>query len=422
MKILIAEDDPVSRRILEETLKGWGHEVVAAVNGVEAWGLFEQGGVSFIISDWMMPEMDGAELCRRVRSRESGSYVYFILLTACGASDDLVEGMTAGADDFIVKPFDRRELEVRMRAGIRVIELEHGLLEKSRELAEANTEMETDLRAAAELQRSLLPDAIPDVPGYRFSWYFRPCTFVAGDMLDIFQLDENHWGFYLLDVSGHGVRPALLSVTVSRFLLPIEGQSSMVRYWDPLSRRYEVVPPVEVVASLRRRFPYDQLENLYFTLTYGVLDVRNGEINCIRAGNPNPLVVRADGPTYSFPEGGGAAIGLFPAGIVPDEPIELTLAPGDRLYLYSDGIVEALDSHKGIFSGDRLAETLLRHHAAPIDEATSAAVDMAGRWSGSARFDDDVSILGIECSPVAQPFLASCRTMETPLDVTVGRM
>jgi sigma-B regulation protein RsbU (phosphoserine phosphatase) len=234
-------------------------------------------------------------------------------------------------------------------------------------------------------------------------------------MLDIFQLDETHWGFYLLDVSGHGVRSALLSVTLSRFLLPLEGQSSMVRRWDAELRSYEVVPPLEVVAALRKRFPYDQLENLYFTLTYGVLDVQSSKVSCVRAGNPNPLLVRAEGPMYSFPEGSGAAIGLFPEGIIPDEPIELTLAPGDRLYLYSDGIVEALDSQKKVFSGDRLAETLLRHHTLPIDVATCAAVDAASRWSNSPRFEDDVSILGVEYSLVDQPLMASCSTTEAPI-------
>ena len=136
MKILIAEDALVSRRLLQRHLEAWGHEVVAAVDGAEAWQSFLADEFPIVISDWMMPEMDGLELVRRIRASERPGYVYIILLTARAQTEDLVEGMEAGADDFVAKPFERDELRVRLRAGERIIQLEQTLARQNQELRE----------------------------------------------------------------------------------------------------------------------------------------------------------------------------------------------------------------------------------------------------------------------------------------------
>src|SRR4051794_32711018 len=127
MQVLIAEDDPVSRRLLQNHLGRWGYDVTATADGACAWEAFCQGEFGFVISDWEMPGMDGLELVRRIRSAPDPAYVYTILLTARAQKEDLVEGMEAGADDFICKPFDPEELRVRMRAGERILLLEQTL-------------------------------------------------------------------------------------------------------------------------------------------------------------------------------------------------------------------------------------------------------------------------------------------------------
>jgi signal transduction histidine kinase len=129
MKILIADDDSVSRRILQSYLEKWGYEVTAAHDGAEAWRLFEGSSFPMVITDWIMPEMDGSALLRRIRACQRPGYIYAILLTAKSQKEDIVEGMEAGADDFLTKPFDRDELRVRLRAGERIIRLEHHLRE-----------------------------------------------------------------------------------------------------------------------------------------------------------------------------------------------------------------------------------------------------------------------------------------------------
>jgi signal transduction histidine kinase len=137
MRVLIAEDDPISRRLLQTNLERWGYEVVAAQDGAQAWKLFQEADFPLVISDWMMPEMDGLALIRQIRAHGRSGYVYLLLLTARSEKEDIVEGMEAGADDFLTKPFDRDELRVRLRAGERIIELEQTLEEQNRALREA---------------------------------------------------------------------------------------------------------------------------------------------------------------------------------------------------------------------------------------------------------------------------------------------
>jgi two-component system, NtrC family, sensor kinase len=136
MKVLIAEDDRVSRRLLQGLLERWGYQVVAASDGAEAWRRFQEDEFPLVISDWMMSEMDGLELIRRIRASEQPGYVYAILLTSLSQKKDVVQGMVAGADDFVTKPFDLEELRVRLQAGERVIRLERTLTEQNRVLRE----------------------------------------------------------------------------------------------------------------------------------------------------------------------------------------------------------------------------------------------------------------------------------------------
>ena len=138
MRILIAEDDPVSRLVLTTNLTNWGHEVVTAVNGMEAWRASqEEDAPRLVILDWMMPEMEGPEVCRRIRELPALIPPYIILLTARQGTKEVVEGMQAGADDYLIKPYQRDELQVRVQVGVKMIELQRKLADQIGELQEA---------------------------------------------------------------------------------------------------------------------------------------------------------------------------------------------------------------------------------------------------------------------------------------------
>jgi diguanylate cyclase (GGDEF)-like protein len=130
VKVLIADDDMISRRLLEATLARWGYETIVTHDGVEAWNALQRPTApSLAILDWMMPGMDGVEVCRKIRQREQEPYIYLILLTTKGRKEHLIEGLEAGADDYLTKPFDPHELQVRLRAGKRIVTLQAELIE-----------------------------------------------------------------------------------------------------------------------------------------------------------------------------------------------------------------------------------------------------------------------------------------------------
>jgi sigma-B regulation protein RsbU (phosphoserine phosphatase) len=144
VKILIAEDDLTSRRILEAILGKWGYGVVATSDGLEASeALQKKNAPSLAIVDWMMPGMDGVEFCRRIRQAKTHTPPYIILLTSKGQQDDIVAGLESGANDYIRKPFDRDELRARIRVGERVVELQSALAERVKMLEEALTKIKT---------------------------------------------------------------------------------------------------------------------------------------------------------------------------------------------------------------------------------------------------------------------------------------
>jgi len=158
MRILIADDDPAYRHLLEDTLSRWGYEVVVSRDGNEAWqALQADGAPQLAIVDWLMPEMDGLEVCRKVRKEARGPYTYLILLTSQQRDEDLVLGMEAGADDYITKPLKTDELRVRLNAGKRMIELQNELAARASDLEAANRDLESFSYAVSnDLLKSLM--------------------------------------------------------------------------------------------------------------------------------------------------------------------------------------------------------------------------------------------------------------------------
>jgi sigma-B regulation protein RsbU (phosphoserine phosphatase) len=138
MKVLIADDDLMSRRLLEATLLRWGYDVVTAANGEEAWAALHQPDPpSIMVLDWLMPRQDGIEVCRKVRAHSHLKSAYIILLTSRISKEDLVQGLEAGADDYVTKPFDTAELRARIQVGVRVLELQRALAGRVRDLENA---------------------------------------------------------------------------------------------------------------------------------------------------------------------------------------------------------------------------------------------------------------------------------------------
>ena len=262
-------------------------------------------------------------------------------------------------------------------------------------MQKANERMKSDLEAAAKIQRSLLPKTPPDVPAVRFAWAFKPCDELAGDIFNVFLLDERQIGLYVLDVSGHGVQAALLSVTLNRLLAQMAQGSLQFEEAGGSQRERLLLSPAKVAARLNTEFQMDASPGAvqYFTFLYGILNTQSGYFRYVSAGHPGPLQVRPNGESILHPQG-GFAIGWFPDSTYQESVIELK--PGDRLYLYSDGILEAMNSEDELFGPERLVETFEESQNLTLQGSVEELMECGRRWSGDAGFVDDVSILALE--------------------------
>jgi phosphoserine phosphatase RsbU/P len=398
MKILVVDDEAFSRNVLSAMLRRCGYTVYEAPDGEVAWNVLHDEDIRLVVSDWVMPNLSGIELCRRVRSAGFDHYVYVILCTSKGEIADYIAGMDAGADDFMLKPISSEELRVRVRAGERVLHLERRLADKNRELEDTHTALQgayerikNDVKAAAWIQHNLLPPPNVRAQGVACNWCFRPSSYMSGDILNFFAIDDRHVGFYLLDVSGHGVPAALHSVALSLVLTPDSAHNSPLKKYDADCGEFTVVRPSEVISELNQRF--QARDDKYFTMSYGVLDSRSSLLRVAQAGNPNPVLIHPGGHVRTLSSGG------MPVGLWPDmdfDSVEVPFTRGDRLVLYSDGISECANENHEEFGDARLLEYLSSTADRPLREMLNGLERELESWHGCADFEDDVSLLALE--------------------------
>lgn len=423
MKILVVDDEAWMRRTLSAMLQKWGYEVVEATDGEDAWTLLKRERIGMVICDWVMPRLSGLELCQRLRAADFPNYVYLILLTGKDLTEDLYTAFDAVADDFSNKPVDPKELQVRIKAGERVLRLEQALKAKNAELRRVNEALEAsqarvrrDLEAAAAVQRSLLPASDRTGLPLKLAWAMIPADELAGDIFNFFRLDDRRIGLYLIDVSGHGVPAAMFSVHLAQLLSP----ESQVMAMGPRPAVSDLQPaplgsagsasagtpealesmtsPVDVVTRLNQGFQVHDRNMIYFTMVYCVIDTHSGKGTLCQAGHPYPLVSRRDGRVQTLGEGG------LPVGLLPDaryEAVDFQLGPGDRLLLYSDGVTECFAPDGSAFGLDRLTEALRVARSADLDGAISGIGEALRRWrepapGETAKLNDDISMLAIE--------------------------
>ena len=391
MQILIAEDERITRMSLARQLDSWGHTVVATEDGPLAWERFEAGGFDIVITDWEMPRLSGLELIQRIRASAAASYVYVIMLTGRSDKSDVVRGIEAGADDFVSKPFDKEELRVRLLAGVRIVTLERVLHQQNAELIAANEKIHYGLRAAARVQRSMLPKGNIVTPQVRTAWKYVPSEELAGDAIGLHLIDDRYLVSYVIDVSGHGVPAALLSVCAMNAMEPTAGAASLLRDMTAAGGIGTLQRPATVAAELNRRFRVSDNDGRYLTMILTALDIHTGQFHHTSAGHPPPIVLRGR-TAVPVPDAGG-----FPIGIMDGSEYEQAmtqLEPGDRVFLYSDGLLEQPNpSQAAQFGCDRLLSLFRGQAHVPAESSVTKVVDALAAWSGVATFDDDVSVV-----------------------------
>ncbi len=453
--IVIAEDSRIQAKILERRLTDAGHRVRWGANGELALDLVREQPPAIIVSDIEMPEMTGYEFCKAVKTDPVLKTIPFILLSTLADPLDIIRGLDAGADNYVTKPYEADYLlgritslletplavdeaaettidvalagqTFKVKAGRQQVlnllvstfenavaknqELIHAnqelasakenlernnqeLKELNSQIAAANDQMNRDLEAAARVQRALLPaDENVSFSCGDVVWRYVPCHGLAGDFLNVFQLDDDHIGLFVVDVSGHGVPSSLLSVTVGRFLTPkVSDSSVLVRLRDDGTT--EVVPPVEVATELNRQFQSEDFSELYFTFVYCIVNTKTGQVRFTASGHPPLLLLPATGDAayqtlHSLP------IGFFPEAEYEEQTLQLE--PGDRLYLYSDGVTEAMDKDLQQFGDNALVEVVTLNRSRSLEAGVAELLESIQAWCVPKGPLDDVSILGFE--------------------------
>jgi len=399
LRVLVVDDSGAQRRILAASLRKWGFAVDEADSGHTALERCRFRPPDLVLSDWMMPGMDGLEFCQHFRALPRETYGYFILLTSKTEKDAVARGLDCGADDFLTKPVNTAELRARINAGQRVLRMERELQAKSERLSGALDELQglydaidRDLVQARKIQESLVPDRFCVFGRSQVSMLLKPCGHVGGDLVGLFCPGENRIGVYSIDVSGHGITSALMTARLASYL---SGRflDQNIALQRRLERFFVMRPPGEVARDLNDRLLADAGVEEYFTMVYATVDLRSGHVRMVQAGHPHPVIQRAQG-TVEFAGQGGLPIGLLPG--ADYTCFDLRLNPGDRLLLYSDGFTESEDGTGAMLGEEGLVSMLTDQVGRSGPEVLDDMFWALSHREGGGPMADDVSAVLLE--------------------------
>jgi len=289
---------------------------------------------------------------------------------------------------------DEKEKDINRRL-LRDLVSKYALAEKrlrslNNELIEKDKRIDIDLKAAAEIQKSLLPQKTFFEENLEIAWKFEPCEHMGGDIFNIFKIDAEHLGVYMLDVSGHGVPAAMVTVSVSQFL-----QQHSVQ----LQKNSSIMPPAEVLDALDKEFPFERFNN-FFTITYFIINVKNGDTVYSNAGHPFPIHLHKN-ESIELLKKGGPTIGLGDFDAIDDRKIrfkegQLKLKPGDKLFIYTDGIVEYQNDKEELYGDDRFYNSLKTQKAESVTNMIEQCIKSLKEFGNNTNPQDDITLLGLE--------------------------
>ncbi|MBW4563028.1 MAG: SpoIIE family protein phosphatase [Mojavia pulchra JT2-VF2] len=374
-KILIIDDDYSILILLKRMLEKQGYQVVTASNGEEGIAQVVAYHPALIICDWIMPGLNGLEVCHRIKTDPQLSTTFFILLTSLDSVADRVKGLDAGADDFISKPIEQNELQARVRAGLRLHQL-------SRDLQTQKLLLETELAEAAEYVRSLLPPPITEPLCINFR--FIPSRQLGGDCFDYYWLDDDSLAIYLLDTAGHGLKATLPSISVLNLLRSRALKS--LNYYQPS----------QVLRALNDTFQINYQNDKYFTIWYGVYNKIKRQLIYASAGHPPAILVSGESPKNTevkLLRTPGMPVGMFPEAEYMDELCQIEKC--SNLYIFSDGAYEITKLDGKLWSLDAFIQLLvsLQHN---VDYQLDHILNYLIALHSKDCFEDDLSILQIK--------------------------
>ncbi len=371
--ILVVDDDPANRDLLERRLHREGYTVTAADNGLQALKLLRAGSFDLVLLDLIMPGLDGYQVLAKLKSDPALMHLPVVMISALDQENGIARCIEMGAEDYIAKPFNPVFLRARIGASLEKKRLRDQEQRTFKALQESQAKIAANLLEAAQYVESLLPKKLtaPIVTDY----VFQPSSQLGGDIFGYNWIDEDHLAIYLLDVSGHGVGAALLSVSVMNVI-----RARTLRDTDFRS-------PAQVLRALNETFPMENQNNLFFTIWYGVFSRSAQILRFASGGHPPALLIRNDSLLQLRTS--SPAIGCLPDYHAVEAQVEIHTA--DQLIVLSDGVYE-LQKPCGEACTFRDAEEMIRSRP----NATPASIlSAAQQLQGKDTFEDDFSLLQI---------------------------
>jgi serine phosphatase RsbU (regulator of sigma subunit) len=366
--ILVVDDSPVNLQVLVRTLDGSGHRILVATGGKAAVEIAERARPDLILLDVMMPDMDGFEVCARVKSQQDHRDTVVIFLSALGEVGDKVAGLELGAADYITKPIQAEEVLARVATHLSRQQLE-------REVRESRDSLDRELASAAEMQRLILPANLDPIAGLQFAAHYQTSRYAGGDYYDVVQFDGGRCGILVADVSGHGATAAIVMAMMRAAFHAFPGPPEN---------------PEKVLRFMNNQFDFLWGSPMLATAFYAVIDPGSREVTMACAGHLPPLLLRR-GEVAPLQNEATIPLLLMEMRAIPCTSTRLE--SGDSVLFYTDGITERENPKSEMYEVERLRSALKRFGSLPPEKVIEGIVQDVETFASGAESADDQTLL-----------------------------
>ncbi len=399
-RVLIVDDTQKNIQLLGSVLQDKGYELYIAQNGLQAIKIAEKFLPDLILLDILMPEMDGFETCKRLKTAETTKHIPIIFLTAKTETEDIVNGFELGAVDYITKPFNPTELLVRVNTHLELKRNKEELTTEKEALAEEikirqvaedalresyetikrqQQQINDELEKARKTQACLLPQRLPVIANVEIAHKFVPMEQIGGDFYNILDLGNDHYGFMMADVTGHGIPAALISFMVSSM------------FSNTITRTIE---PHQVISEINQALLEKIEDGKFATMFFGIYDAKKQVLNYSSAGHPPGMIIRPKTREVFRLKCEGMLIGM-----VAEAEYDLEtcpIMPGDKVILYTDAIIDVTKENGMVLGISHFMEFLQKHCELPIGELIERIYDYGLEFACLKKYKDDMTLVGFE--------------------------
>jgi sigma-B regulation protein RsbU (phosphoserine phosphatase) len=368
--ILLVDDNPTNLQMLFQVLqKSVGGKLLVAKNGETALAIARKTRPDLILLDIMMPGIDGFEVCRQLKADPATGPIPVIFLSALDETADKVKGLRLGAVDYVSKPFQAEEVVARVNTHLTIHRL-------NREVQEQRDRLEHELKVVSELQRELLPEGLPSIHRLKLAVHYDTSRYAGGDYYDVIELPDGRCGLLVADSEGHSA-PAtvMMAMTCALFRSCPDLHDQPDQVLDFINTNLCKVNKKSFVSAL-----------------YAVYDSNRRTLRIVRAGHPLPILFRpGEGKAGRLPCDGVFMMGFDPYDRIPVS--EISLEPGDRLLLYTDGVSERFNPDQQPYGEDRLCRQMERPDAAGPAALIEGILTDLEAFSSDRPADDDQTLV-----------------------------